>query len=236
MKIFCHVGAPKTATTSIQQFLSAHRDALLSDFGIYLPKSIAGSQDLSHFMLNVAALDNDRDSPMKAVMGLTSESQIDALRYQVSASIEEHIKDAKLLGAKSILYTNEGLYFLNRTNELRRLLTLFTGIKPEIILFLREAISFRKSLLAQFTRNGFNVDTDGYSFLDFSSDSWLFNYDDRKLFFGNADFTDQCHVRDYSPDGVLEEFLTIIGAKNATVDQEPRLNVSPPEQVTEKEK
>ena len=64
MKTIIHIGQHKTGTTSLQTYLRGH-SRQFNDCGFYFHHELAGYEDVSQYMLNVYALDDNRFSPMK---------------------------------------------------------------------------------------------------------------------------------------------------------------------------
>lgn len=178
MKTIIHIGQHKTGTTSIQHFL-ARRRADLAKAGLYVPDSLLGSTDPSHYILNVYALNQDRLSTAKIRMLDTKPPDFFArLRENLEKDIARHYHAANQLGCPDIIWSNEGLYVLNSSEEYERLLDLFRPYSTEVVCLccLRDVDSYRKSYMAQLKRNGisFSDDRDSYRYVE--TDSWLFDY------------------------------------------------------------
>ena len=94
MKTIIHIGQHKTGTTSIQKFLQDNRTALAKK-GLYVPSSIAGYNNPSHFILNVYALEKDRYSSMKEnLIENKGQQYLSKLEIELKKDIENIYKDA----------------------------------------------------------------------------------------------------------------------------------------------
>ena len=178
MRTIIHIGQHKTGTTSIQHFLASKRTELASE-GLYVPDSLLGSTTPSHYFLNVYTLDQDRLSTAKIrLLEANGPDFISLIGENLRKDIARHYSVARASGCEEIIWTNEGLYLLNSIEEYRRLRGLFEPYSTDIacVCCFRDINSYRRSYMAQLTRNGisFSDDRDSYRYVE--TDSWLFDY------------------------------------------------------------
>ncbi|MCG2585208.1 hypothetical protein [Massilia sp. TS11] len=227
VRTIIHIGQHKTGTTSIQHFLQ-HNKAKLASAGLYVPESIAGHYDPSHYILNVYALNENRYSPMKEHLSKTMPKEFfQGLRAQILADIHRHYMQAESLGCKDVIWSNEGLYLLNSTEEYKRLRDLFSPYSSEIecVCCFRELASYKRSYAQHLTKLGLtpSEDTDSYRYL--ASDSWLFDYAGKEQLLEKV--FDRVISFPYNPEDNVKSFMDQIGYP---VDDTAsiRLNVSEP--------
>ncbi len=215
MKVYVHIGSPKTATTSILKALRSHRGVLLSKNGLYVPESFLNSSNNSIWLLNVAALEFDRFSPKKLLEPqYHSEQAIRQLREEVKAEISNHIAKAELVGATRCIFSNEGLYFLKYASELERLKSFFDPYNVEIIMAHRDQASFQKSWKKQLQKMQMPESEDSNSFAYVREDSYLFQYGEKirqlEEIFGKS----RVHVLPYVKGEMVAKFMACIGIKD----------------------
>lgn len=178
MRTIIHIGQHKTGTTSIQHFLARHRTDLIKQ-GLYIPDSLLGSTDPSHYLLNVYALNENRSSTAKIrLIEANGPDFINVLRANTVKEITRHYEAARKLDCREIIWTNEGLYLLNSVEEYKRLYELFKPWSSDLVCIccLRDVDSYRRSYMAQLARNGLSFSNDKDSYLYVEPDSWLFDY------------------------------------------------------------
>ena len=120
MKTFIHIGQQKTATTSIQHFLKNNRRKLIKQ-GLYVPDSLAGIDNPSHYILNNYALDAHRYSSTKERILKKNLSLFMDLPEILKRDIEAHYKKASVKNCRDVIWSNEGLYLLDSVDEYKRL-------------------------------------------------------------------------------------------------------------------
>jgi hypothetical protein len=218
MKTIVHIGQHKTGTTSLQHFLAGNRSQLANK-GIYIPTSIVGVNDPSHYMLNVFALDKHRYSPMKELLKSKKEPCLERLDSRLPVEVASHYEKAAELGCSSVIWSNEGLYLLNSTREYERLYGLFSEHSSQIcaVCCFRDVESYRESYKKQLMKTSieFSEDPDSYRYI--SNDSWLFDYE-RKRQLLDAVF-DDVKTFDYDKEDNIRAFfsclnLSMDGTKN----------------------
>ena len=125
MRTIVHIGQHKTGTTSIQHFLQNRRDDL-AEAGLYIPDTLLGFDNPSHFLLNVHALDADRESTAKIMLKeAVDPGYFDTLADRLREDIARHYALALEHDCAEVLWTNEGLFLLDSEAEYARLRALF---------------------------------------------------------------------------------------------------------------
>lgn len=220
-----HIGQHKTGTTSTQHFLKKNMDDF-SKRGLYVPDSICWSQNPSHYLLNVYALNENRYSPMKeSLLKEKPKSYISELKIQLSDDIKRHYWLAGEKGCRDVIWSNEGLYLLNSAEEYQKLRDLFGGVSKRIsvICCFREKESYKNSYYQQLIKQGFLPSSDKDSYKYINDDSWLSDYE-KKIKLLHTVFDDVITYA-YDPHDNVSTFLQQIGYPTRT--SEPlRLNVT----------
>lgn len=224
LETLVHIGQHKTGTTSIQSFLKNNRDALMKR-GLYVPSSIAGYDNSSHFILNVYSLNRNRSSPMKDQLLKKKPDLFADLTQLLRNDIAWHYSEAESYGCKEIMWTNEGLYLLNSEEEYNRLCDLFTPHSSKIttICCFRDKNSYKESYTKQLIKQNitFSDQKDSYRYVN--DDSWLLDYD-RKINLLNSTFDDAI-IYKYNREDNIKAFMDQIGYPIET-SEVIRLNVT----------
>ena len=211
LKTLIHIGQHKTGTTSIQHYLRDHRDALMQA-GLYVPDSLLGFDNPSHFLLNVYALDEDRDSTAKTRLREFLDADFFAtLDRRLAGAVARHYQQAMDAGCEEILWTNEGLYLLDSEAEYRRLKQLFALYSDEVVCIccFRDRDSYRQSYTRQLESLDLPLSDDPKSYRYLEPDSWLFDYD-RKRALLEAVF-DEVRILDYDAVDMVKVFMEELG-------------------------
>jgi len=138
---YIHIGLPKTATTTIQYFLTTHRDALLRR-GVLYPRSIAMS---------------DGHAELHRVLGLAVEPEsvpwLAGLRKQLDGEdvIASLLKETRRTEADIVILSSEALAFMHRPAALRQALAPHP---VRILIYLRRQDSFLASFYNQLIKSG----------------------------------------------------------------------------------
>lgn len=225
MKTILHIGQHKTGTTSIQHSLKSRRGEL-AGAGLYVPDSLIGHNNPSHYILNVYALDPGRGSPMKEKLLKENGPEFLAdLRPKLETDIARHYRLAEKQQCKKVIWSNEGLYLLHSEREYKRLRALFDAHSDAVVCVccFRDRASYRASYMMQLQRNGiaFSEDRSSYRYVD--EDSWLFDYDRKEKILRQV--FDEVIVFPYREADMVKTFMEQIGYTAGPVD-ELRLNVT----------
>ena len=226
LRTLVHIGQHKTGTTSIQHYLKDNRLNLIKD-GLYVPNSICGYDNPSHFILNVYSLNKNRYSSMKELLLETKNQEyFFNLKKCLEKDISRHYQQAISKGCKDVVWTNEGLYLLNSTDEYNRLVELFSGYSSEVVCVccFREVEAYRKSYIQQQQGVGKinSEDKDSYRYLN--ADSWLFDYERKKKILREA-FAKVISLP-YNSRDMIKPFMETVGY-SASNHESIRLNVTP---------
>lgn len=156
MKLICHIGTPKTASTLIQNSFEAN-EAWLYARGIAYGKVLA--PDANHITLFFVAANQVHDFARD--YGLNSQKEVDAFRGKVSQRIEEHKKN--LPGSvDTMVMSSENLMGNIRTqDEITNLKTFLSQHFDDIqiVTYLRRQDDALLSMYGEFMRRGFNNET-----------------------------------------------------------------------------
>lgn len=224
MKTYIHIGQHKTGTTSIQHYLQQYRGSLISD-GLYVPDTLLGFDNPSHFLLNVYALDEDRDSTAKIRLREFLDDKFFAtLERRLVTAVAQHYERAMAAGCEEILWTNEGLFLLNSEAEYLRLKQLFELYSDTVVCIccFREKESFRQSYTRQLASLDLPLSDDPTSYRYLAPDSWLFDYERKKALL-QAVF-DEVRLLDYDAGDMVKVFMESIGRTAAGDTAGIRLN------------
>jgi hypothetical protein len=228
MKTIIHVGHHKTATTSIQHYLSQQQQSLI-DQGLYFPNTLLGRAMSSHYPLNIYALNPERSSPMKdSLLKQQPDYDFAALNRQLEAEVAEHYQKARDAHCDTLLWSNEGLFLLNSTQEYQRLIELVAPYSTEIICVCcwRDTASYRESYQQQLVKTGFSFSQERDSYRYVEADSWLFDTR-RKQQLLLENFSNVLFMQ-YRPEQMVERFMGYIGYPiRAAQPPIARLNITP---------
>lgn len=211
MRTIIHIGQHKTGTTSIQHYLRQNR-AELAKNGIYIPDSIAGFNNESHFMLSVYSLDKKRSSPMKdALLRSKHPEFFNELQHALTVDIARHYKNAESQGCNTVIWSNEGLYLLNSLIEYKKLRSLFDDYSATVVCMccFRDIDSYSKSYKSQLQRSGITHSDDKNSYRYVDDDSWLYDYE-RKEHLVRSVFDDFIAFP-YNPRDMVKTFMNALG-------------------------
>ena len=225
VRTLIHIGQHKTGTTSIQHYLKDNRLNLIED-GLYVPDSICGYDNPSHFILNVYSLNKNRYSSKKELLLETkTQEYFFNLKKYLEKDISRHYQEAISKGCKDIVWSNEGLYLLNSVGEYNRLLELFLGYSSEVVCVccFREVEAYRKSYTQQLQRGGKKLsdDKDYYRYL--GADSWLFDYERKKKIL--RDVFKKVIWLSYNSKDMIKTFMSAAGYSVSNTES-TRLNVT----------
>lgn len=211
MRTIIHIGQHKTGTTSIQYYLKSRKDKL-QEKGLFVPDRLAGYEQRSHFILNVYALNPGRFSSMKEIiLAERGDGFFSDLRQTLEKNIAEHYSKARTQGCKDVIWSNEGLYLLNSTEEYLRLVNLFKEHSSEIVCIccFRETKSYQSSYIAQLRKQRLQLSDDIDSYRYTKDDSWLFDYQRKKNILHQV--FDRTIFFDYDEKNIIKAFMGKIG-------------------------
>jgi hypothetical protein len=131
-----HIGLPKTASTTIQHFLTSHRDALLQR-GVLYPRGIArGARDAQLHRALGAAVEPESVPWLAGMLQRFAGTDI-------VASLLEEVDRTK---PETVILSSEALAFMRRPNLLRHALR---GCEVHILVYLRRQDNFLASFYNQ---------------------------------------------------------------------------------------
>jgi hypothetical protein len=225
MRTIIHIGQHKTGTTSIQHYLKDNRDEL-AERGLYVPDSLAGDGNPSHFLLNIYSLEENRFSYMKErLLEIKDSEYFITLKQNLENDIAQHYQRAESQGCKDIIWSNEGLYLLNSVGEYQKLYELFHKYSLETVCIccFRDVASYRKSYIEQHKKMGIESSDDKDSYRYVEADSWLFDYERKKQIL-NQVFAKTIYFS-YDKEDMIKIFMEKIGYMVTGTDS-IRLNVT----------
>ncbi|MBM3162694.1 MAG: hypothetical protein FJZ79_05150 [Chlorobi bacterium] len=206
-RIVVHAGIHKTGSTSIQAFLGKNRPRLerlgIAFFrGAYIPDN--------HVELHAAAMRFQRSSPFKH----SGKALIDHdFRKRVHHDITNFIAHSD---CDTIVFSAEGISYLRYPDEMTRLAGMLAGGSTEIIMYLREPVTFLRSYSREMEKHRICPGCDKDSFAYTGKDSWLVDYPSRIAGFASAFGQDNVRTIDYDGElscrgSVIPSFLEILG-------------------------
>jgi len=211
VRTYVHIGQHKTGTTSIQHYLQTHRETLMSA-GLYVPDTLLGFDNPSHFLLNVYALDENRNSTAKLrLQEFLDEEFFNTLERRLATEVARHYEKAQAAGCEEVLWTNEGLYLLDSETEYARLKQLFSLYSDEVVTLccFRDKESYRQSYQKQLESLELPLSDDPGSYRYLEADSWLFDYERKKALL--AAVFDEVRILDYDADDMVKVFMENLG-------------------------
>ena len=225
MKTLVHIGQHKTATTSIQNTLAINRSQLLQA-GLWYPTELAGINFPSHYPLSVYCLAEGRFSHKKSKLAANDPQQLKVIMTHVVNDIKSQYQMAQANGCHTVLWSNEGLYLLNSLHEYLKLYDLFKQHSEELSVMccFRDVSSFTKSYTNQLYNSGFQPSEDSDSFCYVKPDSWLFDFERKKMLLNHV-FYNKTVVFEYKSSGMVKLFLQKAGFPELELE-ELRLNQS----------
>lgn len=156
MKLVCHIGTPKTASTFLQNTCAAN-EAWLRQHGILYPDLLSSTPN--HITLFFAASPGLHDFAKD--FGLQSKAELDRFREQLSEAIALQLAEAPA-DIHTVLVSSENLTGNLLTREGVR--NLATFLRPhfdeiEIVAYLRRQDDAILSMYGEFMRRGFSPAT-----------------------------------------------------------------------------
>lgn len=152
MRLFLHIGTPKTGTTTLQRWCASHRAGLAAQ-GVWYPESLGAE---SHRKLAAYARDSARAEDAR--LGIRSPEDHAAFRARLEAAFDAEAAGAA--GARACLVSCEILWSrINTPAEIERLRAFlaprFAGLR--VVLHLRPQVDLLLSNASQLARLGTEV-------------------------------------------------------------------------------
>lgn len=150
MKLICHIGTPKTATTFLQRTCGKNRDWLL-DQGILYPQLLS---EFDHITLLFAA--HEQLLPFSQEFGLETLEELDEFRGILKRTLHEQVAAAP--HAHTAIVSSENLTGNMRLPQIIALRDFLSPVfdEIEILVYLRRQDDAIVSTYAEFMRRGFN--------------------------------------------------------------------------------
>lgn len=169
-KVYLHIGAHKTGSTSIQAYLRDHRVTLATNFGVHFYKGVF--LDENHLELPLCAITDSRPIPYQIVNKLYVSQP--SLRISTAERVAEFLE----AGSGRYVFSAEDLSFLRKPEELYFLRSLFSYHPVSIVLLTRNVEDFLRSYKKMMQRMGMHQSPGDRSFAYAESDSWLGRWED----------------------------------------------------------
>jgi hypothetical protein len=204
-----------------------YRRAELAKEGLYVADSLVGYDNPSHFSLSLYSLNQDRMSSAKDFIPETKEpGYYLELKRHLEVDILRHYQEALKLGCKDVVWSNEGLYLLNSTEEYQRLFDLFDDVSSEVtcLCCFRDVESYKSSYIEQLAAQEIPASDDEDSYRYINDDSWLFDFDRKKQLLDQV--FDRSIVFSYTREDMVKKFMDKIGY-SSTYGDTVRINISP---------
>jgi len=150
MKIVLHIGTEKTGTTSIQGFLSSHRDDLRKHNILY--SKILG--DPNNIRLSIALQNIDKIDDSRIYAKLITKEQILAYREELKENLQKEITSEN---PEVLIISSEHLSSrMNQEEELERLKVFLNEFSDDItvLIYLRRQDEFFESLYSTAIKKG----------------------------------------------------------------------------------
>ena len=153
MKLFLHIGTPKTGTTTLQRWFAGQRAALLAQ-GVWYPET-PGAEN--HRRMTTYARDTARGDDSFAKAGIRGPEDHARFRARFEADLDAEAARARAAGARAALISNEHLWSrINTAPEIARLRDLlaprFEAVT--VVLHLRPQVDLLLSNASQLARMG----------------------------------------------------------------------------------
>jgi len=155
-----HIGTPKTATTSLQNFLRSNSKTL-RDAGWYVPTRWS----TNHSELVSLAYCEDRWDEVCAFQARSrgyGTGRLEQHRWhRVRKEILDELREIVVASSGcTVLFSGEGLYSRLTSNEIANLRAtlLDAGVDAQVLVYLRDPLSARLSQLGQFVKAGWHLD------------------------------------------------------------------------------
>lgn len=224
-KIWMHIGAAKTGTTSLQYWLMNNRHAL-EDRGLLFPKTPG---KFNHIALAAYALEGSKGmEELRITCRANKHPSIGAFRQKFASDLKEEVNEK---GCNQLVFSNEHcsarLKSISEIERLRNFLQHFCN-DVQIILYIREPIEFLSSWYSTMIASGGSSD-----FPYDPSDDLLNAVDWLKMFrmwasvFGDEAITVRRFDRSNLVEGdLVKDFCDILSLDPAGLENAGRMNES----------
>lgn len=194
-EIIFHVGAPKTGSTSIQNFLYSNHKLML-EHGVYTPDSYKNHQFL---------VSKFHSSPEQLDFNIYAKRDKEKSREWHEYFLDLALKKAS--ECSRVLFTSEHLVLLS-VEEIVLLYDYFEGLSKSlrVVLYVREPFGAHVSRLQESVKNGANT-LESFICLDVPKGSFYQLIDRWAGVFGERNV----HVRRLECENVIDDFLSVVG-------------------------
>lgn len=222
MKLICHIGTPKTASTFLQFTCQANAEFLKNHGVIYADLKAPSPNHITLFYASAI-----KAHPFSRDFGVSSEEDVKRLREELSQSIAAQIASAPW--AHTMVMSSENL--AGNLNNSRAIQNLYDLVAPhfdevEILVYLRRQDEAILSMYAEFMRRGFS----GKTFEEFIDwvigpvrhipylycrrllNSWSKVFGEDAM---NVRLFDRAHLRDGD---IVKDFLTEVIGEDEPID------------------
>lgn len=225
-RIWLHIGAEKTGTTSIQGCLQLNRDRLLAK-GVLFPRAPG---DFNHMALAAYAMADEKGiEEMRMVNGVRSMDDLPAFRGRLRDELHAEIAAS---GAHTVILSNEHCSSrLKSPGEVGQIFDLLSPICADVrvVLYIRDPVSFYESWYSTAIASG---NTFGFPELKpglLRAADWLAMAQRWSATFGSAEVV----VRRMEPgklvsDDLLTDFFHTVEMPGFAFERGPRRNESLP--------
>ena len=141
-KLFLHIGAPKTATSSIQTFLNTHTSFLHQQGLHYLRSGLSMNHQCHHELVWAMEL-----HPALSYV----DQDITKRKSEILASLGEEIERHS---EYDLILSSELLFFLHDFGRIVPLLSLFKDREVNVVVYVRKQDKFLESLYQQIVKDG----------------------------------------------------------------------------------
>jgi hypothetical protein len=158
MKLYLHIGSPKTGTTSIQVFLAEHSLSLV-DQRVYVTQLCYANNHIEFAMLPMNFERASRPGAIRRELqlrGISTEQSFEKWKQKFLKKITEDLAKAQGQGAEKYLVSSEFLFFLDQY-EIQKLNDLLRDLYSQmfVLMFVRDQINQVESWYSTKLKNGY---------------------------------------------------------------------------------
>lgn len=154
MKCYLHIGPQKTATTTIQNFLSLNRELLLKN-GLAFPISLG---NYNNRKLPLAAYNLNRRDDLTLRLGIRSDSDLQKCQQKIIEDLKHELDGFRRDGIDRIIFSSEHLHsrlmLPSEVQRLRQILDYIGITSLKVILYLRNPPDIACSLYSTQVKGG----------------------------------------------------------------------------------